>query len=175
MLGRREAGLSTRQKDAMPTSPDWWLQERTVEDLNRRPAELPAAGAGAVVDEQRSAVPEAAAARVHPAAERRDGRLRRRHVVLLAVLVGLAPVAVVMVASVAAAVPRTHAGHGAQRAGQLPPRPAAGRLRPEAAGARRWDATGRKSVMGTAGKYMKYSHCDSIICTMATSVHQPGQ
>ena len=93
------------------------------------------------MDEQRFTVPEAATPGIHPAAKRHNGRLRRGNVVLLAVVVGLIAAArvvvviLVMVASMAAALPGAHAGHGAQSAGQLPPRSAAGRLRPEAGGA----------------------------------------
>lgn len=36
-------------------------------------------------------------------------------------------------------------------------------------GSVRYRAGSDRSVIGTAGKYMKYSHCDSIICTMATT------
>lgn len=105
--------------------------------LDGRPAELPRRRPRGVVDEQRFAVPEAPAPGVHPAAQRSDGGLSRRDVVLFAVLVGLVPAALVVVvmlmvvASVTTALTRTHARHGAQRSGQLPPRPAAGRFRPK--------------------------------------------
>lgn len=102
--------------------------------LDGRPAELPRRRPRGVVDEQRFAVPEAPAPGVHPAAQRSDGGLGRRDVVLFAVLVPAALVVVVMlmvVAPVTTALTRTHARHGAQRSGQLPPRPAAGRFRPK--------------------------------------------
>lgn len=89
------------------------------------------------MDEQRFAVPEAPTPGIHPAAERRDGCLRCGNVVLLAIVVGLVAAALVvmvilvMVASMATTLTWAHAGHGAQSAGQLPPRPAAGRLRPK--------------------------------------------
>lgn len=79
------------------------------------------------MDEQRLAVPEAPTPGVHPAAEGCDGCLCRRNVVLLAVLVGLVPAALVVmvmlvvVASVTAALARTHAapeGSGQSRPGR---------------------------------------------------------
>lgn len=102
--------------------------------LNRSPAELPAHRPWWVVDKQRFAVSEAATARIYPAAERCDCGLCCSDVVLFAVLVGLVPAALVLVVmqvlvgSVAAALPGTHAGHSAQRAGQLPPCTTTGRL-----------------------------------------------
>lgn len=105
--------------------------------LDGRPAELPRRRPRGVVDEQRFAVPEAPAPGVHPAAQRSDGGLGRRDVVLFAVLVGLVPAALVVVvmlmvvAPVTTAFTWTHARHGAQRSGQLPPRPAADRFRPK--------------------------------------------
>ena len=89
------------------------------------------------MDEQRFAVPEATTPGVHSAAECRDGRLRCCDVVLLAIFISLVPAALVVmvmlvvVSSVAAALAWTHTGHSAQRAGELPPRSTAGRLRPE--------------------------------------------
>ena len=103
--------------------------------LHRRPAELPLPAAHRVMDEQRFAVAEAAAPGVHSAAQRRDGRLRNRHVVLLRILGASAVVVVVMrdlVRAVAAALAGADACDGAQRAGQLPPCPAAGGLAAEA-------------------------------------------
>lgn len=84
------------------------------------------------MDEQRFAVPEAPTPRVHPAAEGSDCRLGRSDVVLLTIIVGLVPTALVvmmmqvMVAPMTAALAWTHAGHRAQGAGQLPPRLTAG-------------------------------------------------
>ena len=114
--------------------------------LHRCPAELPLPAAHRVMDEQRFAVAEAAAPWVHSAAQRRDGRLCHRHVVLLRVLCASAVVVVVMrdlVRAVAAALAGADAGDGAQRAGQLPPGPAAGGLAAEAesCGAPWWQTT----------------------------------
>lgn len=117
-------------------APSTFLNGSLKPYLNRRPAELPRRRPRWVVYEQRLAVPEASTPGVHPAAKRCNGCLRRSNVILLAVLVGLVPTVVVVmlvvVASVAATLTWTHTGHGAQRAGQLPPGPATGRLRPEA-------------------------------------------
>ena len=116
--------------------------------LNRCPAELPQCRPRRVVDEQWFAVPEAPTPGVHPATECCDRRLRCCNVVVLAVLVGLVPAAlvvVVVVASVAAALTWTHAGHSAQRASQLPPRTATGQFCPKTIGDPCW----RTDIMGS--------------------------
>lgn len=109
-----------------------------VIDLNGCPAELPCCSARGVVDEQRFAVPEAPTPRVHPAAQRSNGRLCCSDVVLFSIIDGFIPTALVvmmmrvMAAAVTAALTWTHTGHGAQRAGQLSPCLAAGWLWPKA-------------------------------------------
>lgn len=86
------------------------------------------------MDQQRFTVPEAAAARVHPAAQSRDGSLSSCDVVLLAVVVGFVAAALVVVVMVmlvppvTAALAWTHARHRTQRPGQFSPRSATGRL-----------------------------------------------
>lgn len=100
--------------------------------LDRCSAELSCCCPGRVVNEQRLAVPEAPTAGVNPAAKCCDCCLCSCNVVIFAVIVRLIPAALVVVvvqvvvSSVAAALSWTHAGHGTQRASQLPPCPAAG-------------------------------------------------
>lgn len=110
----------------------------TVIYLNRCPAELPCCSPRWVVDEQWFAVPKSPTPWVHPAAERSNRCLCGSYVVLLAIVVATIPTGLVvmmirvMVAPMTAALTWTHAGHGTQRASQLPPCLAAGQLWPEA-------------------------------------------
>lgn len=101
--------------------------------LHRSSAELPHAVARVVVNEQRFALPEAPVPR---APSPWTAHHLRRSIILVRVLHALVPAAVVVVVQrlcTLSAVPGAHAGHGAQRAGQIPPRAAAVLLRAAAA------------------------------------------
>lgn len=112
--------------------------------LHRSLAEFPHAVAGVVVNEERLAFPEAPVPRAPSSCA-----AHLRSIIIVSILHTLVPAAVVVVIQrlcPLSVVARANAGHGAERAGQLPPRAAAVMLRAAAISCRSARAQNQEEV-----------------------------